>query len=148
MALNGASRIATETWDEIITMIEAGNMLRPICAALGVLEKSVRRDINDYPAIAARYAEAKAAREDFHLDEMITIADSATPESVQVDKLRLHARDQWLARSNPARFGVKSTVVLEAKPLIVSAVVYDSMANPPGLPGRSIDAEYEDADAD
>jgi hypothetical protein len=74
-------------------------------------EATVYRWLFRYEEFCKKYARAKAAQQDADLEKIIQIADAATPESVNVDKLRIDTRKWSMARLAPNKYGDTQRVV-------------------------------------
>jgi hypothetical protein len=85
-----------------------GESLRKICERDGMPHRAtVLRWLAGNAVFAANIARAREAQQDFIVDEMLSIADSATEENVNVAKLRIHARQWTAARLAPKKYGDK-----------------------------------------
>src|SRR5215472_1478899 len=58
-----------------------------------------------HTAILERYARAREAQADKYFQEIIEIADAATPETVNVARLRVDSRKFTVARLAPKKYG-------------------------------------------
>lgn len=81
--------------------------LRAICAAEGMpSEMTVRRWVTeDRDGFAARYAEARDYAIDHMAADIIEISDAATPDTVQVAKLKAESRKWYVGKLAPKRYG-------------------------------------------
>lgn len=65
------------------------------------------------PALRARIAQAREAQQDVIVDELLTIADTATVEEVNLAKLRIWTRQWAAARFAPKKYGEKQQVEVQ-----------------------------------
>src|SRR5258708_39243102 len=66
------------------------------------LPSQVRRFVEDF---LERYARAREAQADKYFQEIVEIADAATPETVNVARLRVDSRKFTVARLAPKKYG-------------------------------------------
>lgn len=67
--------------------------------------RSVMLWLEQRPAFSHMYARAKEAQADFMADQIVEISDDATPEDVQVAKLRVDARKFVAMKLKPRKYG-------------------------------------------
>lgn len=102
-----------EIEDAICAEISSGTSMRQICARKGMpSEPTLYRRMAVDDAFAAKMAVARAAQQDHEIEECLRIADDATPEDVQVAKLRISTRQWRAAKLAPKKYGDKVTNVL------------------------------------
>lgn len=98
--------------DKILDQIKSGKSLHAICADKDMPnEKTVfdwlKSDKEKNIAFSKNYTRAKEIRAEKHFEEILQIADKATPESVQKDRLRIDARKWMLGKMQPKKYGDK-----------------------------------------
>lgn len=102
-----------ELADRLCTEIASGRSVKDICdhESWAPSEKSIYLWIRLYPDTFGRnYALAKQAQQDAELEHIIAIADASTPETVQVDRLRIDTRKWAMARLAPRKYGDRLAV--------------------------------------
>ncbi len=97
-----------ELEDEICDLIASGQSMRDVCKLKGMpseagLYSRMARD----EAFAAKVTKARVAQQEHEVEACIHIADDATPEDVQVAKLRIWARQWRAAKLAPKKYGDK-----------------------------------------
>lgn len=73
-------------------------------------ERTFYKRLSDDAAFAQKYARAREAQGHFEADEIRAIADAATPEDVQVARLRVEARKWRASKLAPKVYGDKLEV--------------------------------------
>lgn len=97
-----------EVFDEICEQIADGKSLRDICKSDNMPNKStVFRWLAQDEKLRDQYALAREEQGESHADEIVAIADKATPEDVQVAKLRIDARKWTASKLTPKKYGDK-----------------------------------------
>jgi len=99
---------------EILERVARGEAIRNICGvdrddwlpSWATFRKRVMAD----DEFATRYARAKDAKADAIFDEVLTIADQSTPETVAVDRLRIDARKWMAGKLRPKVYGDKQEI--------------------------------------
>lgn len=93
--------------------------------------------LSDYPEFADAYSKAQRARSDVLFEEALTVADDArndwmarndpnnggwmlNGENINRSKLRVETRKWAAAKLNPSRYGERTTVDVDTKPVVVS----------------------------
>lgn len=99
---------------EIFERVARGEAIRNICGVgrddwLPSWATFRKRVIAD-DEFATRYARAKDAKADAIFDEVLTIADQSTPETVAVDRLRIDARKWMAGKLRPKVYGDKQEI--------------------------------------
>lgn len=96
---------------ELLERIASGKAIKEACREKGMPHfVTVFRRMNTDPEFAALMARAHEQQQDALVDEMREIADSATPETVHVAKLRIWQR-QWVAmKLAPKKYGERTQV--------------------------------------
>jgi len=92
--------------------MEGGRTYRASCKLLGVSTGEMWRRINATADGKDRYSRARAMAGRIAADEVLEIADAATPETVQVARLRAEKRQWYAAKMNPAEFGERTGTVV------------------------------------
>lgn len=104
------SSFMQEVADDICTLLAQGESLRKICERTGMPSLSmVFRWLNEKPEFREQYARAREAQTEAMLEDVLMIADGATPEDVQVAKLRVEARKWAMSKLAPKKYGDKVT---------------------------------------
>ena len=91
--------------DRFLEWLSAGRTLRAFARAEGISESVLYRWAEKDEGFRRDVREARTIGHDSLAAEMLEIADSATPETVNVDRLRLDARRWLLSRWSPERYG-------------------------------------------
>jgi len=95
-------------FETFITAIEAGERLRTAARLADVAWSSIRRWITDNPDYATRYQDARAANAALYEERAQDAADAATPESVQVARLRVDTYKWRAGVADPQHYGDRS----------------------------------------
>lgn len=96
--------------DDICQLIAQGESLRSICERSSMPSLSmVFRWLNEQSLFREQYARAREAQTEKMLEDMLFIADSATPENVNVAKLQVDTRKWAMAKLAPKKYGDKVT---------------------------------------
>ena len=99
-----------EVADDICLLLAQGESLRKICERPGMPpSRTVHRWLQENDEFCQQYARAREAQADYLLDDILDIADIATPEDVQVAKLRVEARKWYITKVAPKKYGDKIT---------------------------------------
>lgn len=88
-------------------MIEEGESIRQTAKELGISTTFITDWILAEPEFAARYAKAKEVQAERFADEIVAIADAATPEYANVARLQVDARKWVSAKLLPKKYGDK-----------------------------------------
>ena len=96
-------------FDTFITAVEAGERLRTACRLADIAWSSVCRWIADNPDYATRYQHARAANGALFEERAQDEADRATPETVQVARLRVDTAKWRAGVADPHHYGDRST---------------------------------------
>lgn len=101
------TRYRPELGDEICRRIAEGASLRTICAETEMPDMStvLRWVREDRESFRKHYAEATEARAHALVEEIITLADSADPDNVQVQRLRVDTRKWFAGKVLPKLYG-------------------------------------------
>jgi len=79
--------------------------------------------MRDDPEFATTIEKARMAGVESLVSEIIEIADNSTPQDVAVDKLRVHARQWYITKMNPKKYGDRTHTELsgaDGAPLVIS----------------------------
>ena len=99
-----------ELADEICLRLADGQSLREICKAEDMpSRRTVHRWLFKDKAFCHQYTQARESQADRIIEDLLHIADTTTPEMVNVAKLRLDARKFYITKVAPKRFGDKVT---------------------------------------
>lgn len=99
-----------EVADDICMLLAQEESLRKICERPSMPNKStVIRWLKENPEFCDQYARAREMQADSLLDEMLDIADCATPENVSVAKLRVDSRKWYITKVAPKKYGDRIT---------------------------------------
>lgn len=100
-----------EIGSEICRRIAEGASLRSICRDEDMPALStVMKWVVDIPAFSEQYDRAREAQADSLFDELLEIADEATPDNVQVQRLRVDTRKWAASKLKSKRYGDKLQV--------------------------------------
>jgi len=117
--------------DEICERLAAGESLNAICSNTIRLpsESAVRQwVINDTDGFAAKYTRAREKQADFYAESILQIADQATNETFQSDRLRIDARKWFASKVAPKKYGDRIAQEIsgtDGKPLTLVVRRYD-----------------------
>lgn len=103
-----------EIADRICDLIADGKGLREICRGEGMPGRRTVLDwLNDDSKgdFRARYARAREAQGDFLDEEMQSVADTATPETAHVARLRVDTMKWRASKLAPKKYGDKVETV-------------------------------------
>lgn len=96
---------------EICRRIAAGESLSRICRSEGMpVRETVRLWRKAHPEFMADYAQARIEQAEVYFDDVIDMADSATPEDVQAVKLAVDSRKWVLARMDAMKYGDRASL--------------------------------------
>lgn len=97
--------------------IGTGEPMHRVCAEPGMPSQSaIYRWANRHPEFVALFRLAKDIQAQRLFDEVREIADGATPDTLQVDKVRIAARQWQAARLSPRKLGEITAADDEAEP--------------------------------
>lgn len=104
-------QFSPELFDTICERIAEGESLRDICKDDGMPNKSsVFRWVGSDDTLRDQYARAREVQADVEFDEIREIADTATPENVNVARLQIDARKWRASKMRPKVYGDKLAV--------------------------------------
>jgi hypothetical protein len=85
-----------------------GKSIAEICKAKDMpAESTVYLRMANDPDFRSTIAQAKEAQQDYEIDQIVEMADKATPEDWQVVKLRIWARQWRASKLAPKKYGDK-----------------------------------------
>ena len=125
------SSYSDEIADQICKRIASGEGLRAICRDEGMPGRQTVLDWLDsekFLEFRAKYARAREAQGDYLDEEMQEVANSATPESVHVARLRVLTMQWRASKLAPKRYGDK--VELEHAGKVQIEAVQRSIVDP------------------
>ena len=103
-----AGRYCLKTAVEVCRRVGEGEALHRLCLDPAMPSQStVCLWLGRHPEFAAMMVQAREIQAQTLFDEVREIADGATPETLQVDRLRITARQWQAARLAPRAFGPK-----------------------------------------
>ena len=110
------TKFTQELADNICERIAAGESLRAICEGKDYPDRrTVNRWLFKNEEFCHQYTHAREAQADRIIEDIIDIADTTTPELVNVAKLRLDARKFYITKVAPKRFGDRITQEITGK---------------------------------
>ncbi|OOS01271.1 terminase small subunit [Canicola haemoglobinophilus] len=99
-----------EVADDICMLLSQGESLRKICERPGMpAQSTIYLWLQENDQFSEQYVRARESQADFLLDEILDIADCATPEDVQIAKLRVDSRKWYITKVAPKKYGDKVT---------------------------------------
>lgn len=105
-----------ETTDRICKLIESGKSMNSFAGKRGIPSAaSIYRRMASNAEFAAIIQMARAAQQEAEMERCIEIADAATPENVQVAKLRIWARQWRASRLFPKKWGDRASMEITGK---------------------------------
>ena len=105
-----------DLFDTICNRMASGESLREICDEKDMpSQTSVFRWLAADEGLSERYARAREAQQETHLEQMFAIADGATPATVNVDRLRVDVRKWVMSKLAPKKYGDKLDVTSGGK---------------------------------
>ena len=124
----------TEIEDEVLSEIMKGRSVMDICGpdrdSWTPGERTFYKHLAESPEFAQKYARARDVQAHREFDEIRQIADLATPEDVQVARLRIDARKWRASKMAPKVYGEKLELSGNAEsPLTIQIVRHAD--NPP-----------------
>lgn len=127
--------------DAIYSRIADGETIADVARALKVSRNFLSQHLNRDDAHRARTRSARETAADALGDEIVSIADAATPGTVNVAKCRIDARRFVAARLNPDAWGEKTAPLIQinANDMHLSALrkIRAEDTSPPALPAPS-----------
>lgn len=112
--------------DDICAEIAKGKSLVTVCKMKGMPSPStVYEWLRTETDFSDNYARAKTERAERHFEECLEIADAATAETIQVDRLRVDTRKWFVSKMAPKTYGEKSQMELtgaDGGPVAITAI--------------------------
>ena len=106
--------------------IASGTSMRDVCKLKGMpSEAGLYSRMAKDEAFAAKIAKARTAQQEYEMEACVHMADEATTEDWQVQKLRIWARQWRAAKLAPKKYGDKVSAELtgaNGAPLIPAAI--------------------------
>lgn len=97
--------------NEICERRAMGESMKAICGDDHMPSRStVHKWLAEQPEFSDRYARACEIDADIEFDALQDIADEATPQDVQVAKLRIDTRKWVLSKRNPKKWGDRQEI--------------------------------------
>ncbi len=151
--MHGNSTFDPQVADSICSRIESGESLYQICSGDGLPDRStVFRWLSAHEDFRNQYARARLIQAEAMADELVTIADTSTPEYYNVARLRVDTRKWILSKVLPKVYGdamqlrhadadgnalrVEVTRVSPRKPTIVDVTPTPAALPPPDDPDQ------------
>jgi hypothetical protein len=104
--LGRRTKYSSEWAERFCELLAQGQSVRQICSQPGQPDKSqVYRWLDENGDFRDQYTRAREAQADKYFQEIIEIADAATPETVNVARLRVDSRKFTVARLAPKKYG-------------------------------------------
>lgn len=104
------SSYVQEVADDICMLLAQGESLRKICERPGMpTRQTIFNWLDENKEFFDQYARARESQADFLLEELLEISDLATPEDVNVAKLRVDARKWFITKVAPKKYGDRVT---------------------------------------
>jgi len=119
-----------------------GETVTDICSDAGmpgVQTISTWKRVN--PDFGERYAHARQDLADWHANEALRVAQLATPDTVQVDRLRYDSHKWYAEKMNPGLYGVPKQQIELTGTVTLASMVESSLK---ALEARTIEAESID----
>src|SRR6266436_6370686 len=100
------TKYSLEWAERFCELLAQGQSVRQICSQPGQPDKSqVYRWLDENGDFRDQYVCAREAQADKYFQEIVEIADAATPETVNVARLRVDSRKFTVARLAPKKYG-------------------------------------------
>lgn len=116
MALGRPTLYTPELGDAICSQVMAGMPLVRICMADDMPDpRTVYRWFREHNDFCQNYARAKEDQADYFVEDILQIADMATPETVQVSRLQVDTRKWAASKYKPKKYGDR--ILNENQPL-------------------------------
>lgn len=124
-----------ELAEEICTSLMSGLSLRSICKREGMpnLDTVLVWAWDSKHPFSLHYARAREIQAETLADELVELADDASPETVNVQRLRVDTRKWVASKLKPKRYGDKLTVEGDPKAPLFPAIrdgLVNSLKNP------------------
>ena len=100
-----AVKFSQKVFDKICERISQGESLSAICSDEKMPSRdSVYKWMHEDQGLTDQYARAREAQADFYVEEIIDIADKATPEEAQVARLQIDTRKWVASKFHPSKY--------------------------------------------
>lgn len=96
-----------ELADRVCQLIGERKTTREVCKILGISRTSLNEYLKNDEAFANRYARAQEEALDDMGDELIELADEATPENYNAKRLQVDTRKWVMSKRGPRKYGDK-----------------------------------------
>src|SRR6266436_5021684 len=107
------TKYSIEWAERFCDLIAEGRSVAVICAGPDMpSQQSVYTWLKQDEDFLERYARAREAQADKYFQEIIEIADAATPETVNVARLRVDSRKFTVARLAPKKYGDHTQILI------------------------------------
>lgn len=124
-----------ELGDEICSYVMSGDSLAKICRLAHMPEPAtVYRWFRLHKEFCDNYARAKEDQADYFVEDILTIADEAKSDDIQVAKLRVDTRKWAASKYKPKKYGDATLMKMadsEGQNLQVSVIKFGDIASPP-----------------
>ena len=116
------SEYTEEKADAICALISQGESVKSIGGMKDMpSEAGIYKWLAAYPTFVEKYTRAREQQADVYSQQIVDIADSATPEDYMVAKLRLDARKWAASKLAPKKYGDRMALAGDDKaPLTVN----------------------------
>ena len=109
---------------DVCARLAAGETTHSVCKSYKhSFARRFWNKMKDDPEFATTIEKARIAGVESLVSEIIEIADISTPQDVAVDKLRVHARQWYVTKMNPKKYGDRVHTELtgnDGAPLVIS----------------------------
>ena len=96
---------STALADSICFLVSQGASVRHVCSTHAIDPKQFYRWLESSESVRQQYARAKEKAADKLADEIVEIADNATPQDAHVARLKVDARKWVAAKLLPKKYG-------------------------------------------
>ena len=126
------SKYNDELADRMMIEIASGMSVRALCEDLDWTpdKKTFYTWMFKHPEFLHKYEIAKAAQAQWTAELIEDIADNATPETIQVDKLRTEVRKWNASRLLPKKYGDKQVIDHQTQGEKIDGVAVSFVASP------------------
>lgn len=102
-----------ELGHEICSLLSEGNSLVRICKRPGMPSMSAVFDwLSKYPLFAENYTRARDEMVHYMAEETLEIADSATAQNYNAERLKVDTRKWFLSKMQPKKYGEATQIKL------------------------------------
>lgn len=126
------SKYTEELADRMMIEIAAGMSVRALCEDLDWTpdKKTFYTWMYKHPEFLHKYESAKAAQAQWAAELIEEIADNATAETIQVDKLRADVRKWTASRLLPKKYGDKQTIDHQTQGEKITSCIWEAVPSP------------------